>query len=243
VSSLFKFRPLIERVSIKSRTLANEWLFEHLGMPAIKGEKISKSRLKQYLPRHPIIIDCGAHDGSDSILLAKVLGGEVHAFEPVPRIYQRLVKNTTNAPIRCYPVALSDTCGTAQFYISGGTSDASSSLLAPKEHLLDHPTVSFEEQLTVETVTLDHWAQRHNIQEVHLLWLDMQGAELQMLETSQSILPTVRVIHSEVSTKETYEGTRTYDHLRTFLIAHGFTVVMEAIPPGADMGNVVFARL
>ncbi len=237
------YRSLFYRAKIKIRSLADEWIFEHFGIPTVKGEKISKSILKAYLPRNPIVIDCGAHDGSDSILLYKVLGGSIHAFEPVPEIYNRLLKNCSKLSIRCYPVALSNVCGESKLFKSSGTSDASSSLLAPKNHLVDHPTVLFTDSITVGTVTLDQWAHINKISEVHLLWLDMQGAELQMLQASEVILPTVKVIHTEISIRETYEEVGTYEHLRAFLLLKGFSVVVEAIPNGADMGNVVFARI
>jgi FkbM family methyltransferase len=234
---------LIARLRIKTRSVINELLFEQLGIPAVSAEKISKSKIRPYLPNNPVIIDCGAHDGTDSILLSKVLQGTVHAFEPVPSIFTRLVQNTSRYRIQCYQTALSDTNGTATFFLSSGTSDASSSLLKPKEHLIDHPTVTFADHLTVQTSTLDDWAAQNGIASVDLLWLDMQGAELKMLAASKTILPTVKVIHSEVSTKETYEGTCTYNQLADFLKSKGFTVMIEAIPHGADMGNVLFVRL
>jgi FkbM family methyltransferase len=234
---------ILKHIAIRSRTLSNEFAFERMGMPKIKAEKISKSILKSLLPKNPVIVDCGAHDGTDSILLAKILRGTVHAFEPVPAIYQRLIRNTADFDIKSYSIALSDVNGKAIFNVSSGTSDASSSLLKPKEHLLDHPTVTFEDHLTVQTSTLDDWAAQNGIAGVDLLWLDMQGAELKMLAASKTILPTVKVIHSEVSTKETYEGTCTYNQLAEFLKSQGFTVMIEAIPHGADMGNVLFVRL
>jgi FkbM family methyltransferase len=234
---------LLKRIAPKAYRALDEIIFDRLGYPAVCAEKISKSKIRPYLPNNPVIIDCGAHDGTDSILLSKVLQGTVHAFEPVPSIFTRLVQNTSRYQIQCYQTALSATNGTATFFLSSGTSDASSSLLKPKEHLIDHPTVTFEDHLTVQTSTLDHWAAQYGIASVDLLWLDMQGAELKMLAASKTILPTVKVIHSEVSTKETYEGTCTYNQLADFLKSHGFTVMIEAIPHGADMGNVLFVRL
>ncbi|MBK6479822.1 MAG: FkbM family methyltransferase [Saprospiraceae bacterium] len=80
--------------------------------------------------------------------------------------------------------------------------DASSSLLEPKDHLIDHPDTSFKDKIQVQTITLDDWAFQNNISKVDLLWLDMQGFELNMLKASNKILATVKVIHTEVSTKK-----------------------------------------
>lgn len=128
------------------------------------------------------------------------------------------------------------------FYVSEGASDASSSLLEPMEHLNDHPTTFFKKKITVPTITLDGWAVENNILKVDMLWLDMQGFELNMLQSSNFILDTVSVIHTEVSTKQTYKGVAQYNEFRSFLESKGFVMKIEAIPSGWDMGNVLFVR-
>ena len=75
-----------------------------------------------------------------------------------------------------------------------------------------------------------------------MLWLDMQGAEQKMLSVSQTILSKVKLIHSEVSLKETYEDVENYQSFKTFLAKKGFRVLKEAIPKDYDMGNVLFER-
>lgn len=70
----------------------------------------------------------------------------------------------------------------------------------------------------------------------------MQGFEMNMLKASKNILNTVKLIHTEVSTRETYKGVALYQEFRTFLENRGFVVLLEAIPEGWDMGNVLFIR-
>ena len=48
------------------------FLFEKFAIPNKKREQISKVVLKKYLPATPVIIDCGSHDGSDSVALIKI---------------------------------------------------------------------------------------------------------------------------------------------------------------------------
>jgi hypothetical protein len=69
-------------------------LFQKWGIPAVKQDKISKSILIKYLPANPVIIDCGAHDGNDSVEMVKILGGQVHAFEPIDDLFERLKRRT-----------------------------------------------------------------------------------------------------------------------------------------------------
>ena len=168
------------------------YLFENHALPKVHYEQISKQVLKKYLPANPIIIDCGANDGKDSIQLAKKIKGVVHCFEPVEELFMRLKSNTKNiSNIFCYRFALSNQNGMQQFFVSEGKSDASSSLLEPKDHLADHPETLFKKKISVEAITLDSWATQYGVEKVDLLWLDMQGFELQMLEASEKILPTV----------------------------------------------------
>lgn len=227
--------------------ITNKWkkiLFEKYGFPPKKMEIISKAVIKKYLPNNAVVIDCGAHDGKDSVELARLFtNGTVYAFEPAPKIFERLKKRT--APyqnIKCYNLALSDKIGTAKFYISSGDSDGSSSLLAPKEHLDYHPETVFKETIDVKSETLDSWAGMHGIEKIDLLWLDMQGYELQMLKASDKILSTVNVIHTEVSTTELYKEIGLYADFKSYLEKKGFTVKIEAIPKGWAMGNVMFIR-
>jgi 2-O-methyltransferase len=234
---------LATKFKIKIRSLWLYYLFQRLGFPAVKREQISKSVLKKYLPENPIIIDCGAHDGSDSVELAKILNGTIHSFEPVQEIYSRLKRNTASySNIITHNLALSDETKVQYFYVSEGHSDASSSLLKPKDHLIDHPGTTFKKKIEVQAMTLDDWAATNNVMRVNMLWLDMQGFEYQMLKASRTILDTVSVIHSEVSTKQTYENVKVYTEYKSFLESKGFKVVLEAIPEGWDMGNVLFVR-
>jgi FkbM family methyltransferase len=234
---------LLDRVRIKSKSISEYYLFQKFGFPSCKEDKISKSVLKKYLPKHPIMIDCGAHDGADTIELEKILGGEIHAFEPVDDIYARLKRRTAVYPaIKCYQLALSDSNGKQSFYVSEGASDASSSLMEPQDHLVDHPDTKFTRKIEVQTQTLDSWAADNHIRKIDMLWLDMQGFEMQMLQASKTIFPTVAVIHTEVSMKETYKGVPTYNYFRSYLEDNGFNLVLSAIPDGWDMGNALFVR-
>src|SRR5579872_4511078 len=89
-------------------------------------DTIPKYLIRKYLPANPSMIDCGAHNGADSVQLIKVLGGTVHAFEPVPGIFGRLKRNTRRyRKIYCYNLALGNMNGQQHFYVSEGGSDAS----------------------------------------------------------------------------------------------------------------------
>lgn len=205
---------------------------------------ISKGSFRKYLPKNPVIIDCGAHIGSDSIELSKIFPyAQIHSFEPVPRVFEQLTKLTSPYKnIFRHQLALSNENKKSKMFVSSIGSDGSSSLLPPKTHLQDHPNVLFEEVIEINAKTLDSWANENNITHVDLLWLDMQGFEYQTLVASPKILATTKVIHTEVSIKETYEGVLMYSSFKKWLEEQGFEAIKEVIPEGTDMGNVVFVR-
>jgi FkbM family methyltransferase len=234
----------IHKVALKTRIETEFMLRERLNLLPPKPGGIWKKCVGYHLSRHAHMIDAGAHIGADSIEFARLFPEfTIHAFEPIPAIYERLVNNTRHhRQIHCYPYALSGRRGVREMHISNGASDASSSLLAPKSHLIDHPDVYFVDSCAVECETLDGWALASAVKNIEFLWLDLQGCELEVLRASPAVLAGVRAIHTEVSVRETYSGGSLYPDLKTWLQSRGFVVKIEAIPAGADMGNVLFVR-
>ena len=205
---------------------------------------IPKYILKKYLPANTVIIDCGANEGSDSVELARVFPrGTIHSFEPVPEMFQRLKDSTKKyRNIRCYELALSSETSKVKMFLSSGASDGASSLLQPKSVLEDHKGLYFNNTIEVQCMSLDDWAAANGVSHVDFLWLDMQGGEYKTLHASNKIIDTAKVILSEVSLKETYEGVPLYPEFRKWLAGKGFEVMNEAIPQGTDMGNALFVK-
>ncbi len=224
--------------------IAGLLFFQHVECARKITKKITKKIIKTYLPEHFVVVEAGACNGSDTAEMAKLWpNSKIHAFEPVPALFAQLknrVKNHKN--VACYTSALSNQAGSATFYVSSGTSDASSSLLKPKEHLTVCPTVLFEKEIIVKTIMLDDWAKQHKIEKVDFLWLDMQGSELTMLKAAPKILKTVRVIQMEVSIKELYETVPLYSEVRKWLEQQGFAVVLADIDEARGWGDVLFVR-
>ena len=137
--------------------------------------------IKPFLSDNPVIVEAGAFDGHDTKKMAQQWPqGIIHAFEPVPEIYERLVNNTHMLPqVQCHPLALSDHTGTAQFYIAEkpqkpGVASQAGSLYKPKERL-QHSPIIFPRMVTVSTITLDEWAHKNGITTIDLLWLDTRS--------------------------------------------------------------------
>jgi FkbM family methyltransferase len=215
---------------------------DRYGLELPERGQVRKSEMKRFLPSTPVVVEAGAHVGIDTAAMARRWkSSRIHAFEPIPALYQKLVAHTRRySNVTTYPVALAARSGEVMMNISSGRSDASSSILQPLEHLTIHPDVTFEKSIAVRTITLDEWASEHAV-DPDLLWLDAQGAELQILESGVSTLNSVSAIYTEVSIVQNYSGGTLYRDLASWLRVHGFKPVIERIA-WADGGNVLFVR-
>lgn len=206
--------------------------------------------LKQFLPENPVIVEAGAYDGRDTQkMVAQWPQCTIHAFEPLPEIFERLEKNTMHlSHVHRYPIALSNHIGTAHFYISErpekpGIASQAGSLHAPKERLKKSPLI-FPRTTYVPTITLDEWACEHAIRSVDLLWLDTQGHELAIMQASPKILQTVRVVLAEVPFSENYEGQPSYEGVVEWMTSHGFEHIGRDFEDmeKSFFGNALFVR-
>ena len=100
----------------------------------------------------------------------------------------------------------------------------SSSILALKEHLTEHPHVTEIGQRAVKTITLDTLLRDHEIpaDRFDFLNMDVQGAELLVLKGATEVLPHIRAIYTEVNEGELYEGCSRLPEMDAFLTANGF---------------------
>lgn len=181
-----------------------------------------------YMPANPVIIEAGAFDGSDTVRMAhRWPRSTIHAFEPVPTLFDRLIAQTAlYSSIQCYPFALDACNGLAPLYISEkkerpGTASQANSLRKPYKRL-DHSPLHFPRIITVETITLATFIAQKRIRVIDLLWLDLQGHELTVLQSIEASIRTVRAIATEVSFIESYHDQPLYEDVKRWLEERGF---------------------
>lgn len=182
-----------------------------------------------YLPDCPIIIEAGAFDGTDSIKLIKQWPqATIHAFEPVPQLFERLVQKTAKHPqIHPHQLALDAHDGSALFYISEkrerpGMPSQANSLRQPFKRLA-HSPIHFPHAITVTTISLATFMQQQHIERIDMLWLDAQGHEMTIMQSLGPALAKVGVIVAEVSFIEAYRDQPLYDEIKQWLDQQGFT--------------------
>ena len=202
--------------------------------------------LARHLPENPVILEAGAANGENTLEMAEFwAGARIHAFEPVPGARALLEEKTARFKDRVtiYPCALGDSPGQFEMNVSG-SGDAietqSSSLLTPTGHHEEYDFVKFGQKIVVDVLRMDDWAAENGVEQVDLLWLDMQGYELRALEAGRLLLKTVKAIHIEVHHRELYAGAPLYPDVRSWLANEGFHPVIDATFRVG--GNVLFVR-
>lgn len=188
-----------------------------------------------YIPTNPIIIDAGANNGIDSIKMTMLWPyGKVYAFEPNPRVYEKLKLNANaNQNIETFNIALGEKDGFMDFYMDKASSGGASSLFTPRS--MD----GFEEPIQIPVMTLDSWARQNGVGRVDFMWLDMQGGEGHMLHACPEILKTVKVIHLEFFTYSAYKNIMLLNEVAPFLTNLGFKILY--LEPEME-GNAIFVR-
>ena len=219
--------------------------------PGLADNKITKQDIARHLSspsQHVNILEAGAANGVDTVEFATFFPyATIYAFEPVRKNYEALclaVKGKNN--VKTFKLALAEENGESKIHVShnkevGTTLATSSSLLRPKEHINFHPHIEFVTSEKVRATTIDKWAEENGVDHIDIMWLDMQGIEYQVLRASPRMLKTAKVIYSEVSLKELYEGSILYDQYKQWMSAQGFRVDKEELL-WEDAGNVLFVR-
>ena len=193
----------------------------------------SPQNMAKYLPKNPIILECGAHNGSDTIKMSKYWkDGFIYAIEASPTTYKTLVKNTKGLKnVKLFPIALGWEDGEADFHISKHPNhpDKGQCSLLASNHDAHQPgnLYTFDEIVTVPVFTLDTWAKDNHVDHIDFMWLDMQGADFKMLMASGQTLDTVKLIKVEISTIDLYTDTVLYKDGIKFLESRGFTLIVD----------------
>jgi FkbM family methyltransferase len=166
------------------------------------------------LPEAPVIFDAGANIGLASLWLAGRFGRAViHAFEPEGDNFRLLERNLpAEAGHRCVDAALGAADGEAVLALSphGATHSVTS---GPANEARDAGTVP------VKSMRLDTYLERNGVPRIDLLKLDVEGAELDVLEGLGSRIADVDAIVGEVH-ERAVKAEDFYDFLR----AAGFGV-------------------
>jgi 2-O-methyltransferase len=210
-----------------------------LGLPAIDYGYISADLIRSCVGRSdPTILEVGCNDGDSTQMFLKLFENPtLYCFEPDPRAAARFRQKVGDRPnVHLLQMAISDREGTIDFYQSGGKLDEwylmncmpegwdlSGSIRQPYRHLKKHPAVTFENKIEVPTATLDSVCKKNGIGSVDFIWLDVQGAEMDVFRGAADTLARTRFLYTEYSNRQLYKGQRGLRDLLKYL--NDFTVI------------------
>jgi FkbM family methyltransferase len=220
-----------------------------LRLPALTAVLPVRHRNARVLAAHSepdrVWIDVGTHRGEASRQAALDDPSlVVHAFEPVPALFEELNRGPTNYHV--YPVAVSDRDGTALFRLNAFV--AASSLLpldeAARLAWTDGHLLVEEREIIIPTVRLDTFMDGAGITEVEFLKVDAQGADFRVVSSAGTRLKDIRKIRLEVAitARQLYLGAADKATVTAFLEAEGFRLIDTERQSHNQEENLTFAR-
>jgi FkbM family methyltransferase len=187
------------------------------GLPIIHEGEISAEIFKRLFKQsNPVIVEIGANDGQHTKWFKQHFPrAQIHCFEPDSRAVERFKQNTKDlSDVSLYQVALSDKDGYIDFYPSISRKqegekkpwDASGSIKRPTQHITLHPDIDFGEPIKIQTTTLDSWCLSSGIKNINLIWMDVQGAEMDVFSGAKESLAITEWLYTEYSVIPLYDG-------------------------------------
>jgi FkbM family methyltransferase len=137
----------------------------------MKFVELSEHTVLDILDSRSVVVDLGMNEGRFAFQARDRYGCRVFGCEPTPALAARL---QDQPGIVCDPVAVAGQAGEVEFFLDDADSTASS---------LNRSYVSgAPKPIAVRAVTLPDFFARHNLGRVDLFKMDVEGAELGILE-------------------------------------------------------------
>lgn len=164
------------------------------------------------------ILDIGGHIGYHALCFSRLVGkdGKIFSFEPNPFNQKRIQTNLSinqelTDRIFLQSEAVGNNSGTAEFNFSHNVDDESSSggFIDQSERISSSAIYSSFTKKLVSCLRLDDFANKHDLQNISVIKIDVEGAEALVLEgafeTIKKFEPTLLIeIHSVQAMDHTY---------------------------------------
>ena len=203
-------------------------------------EEFSSQELQRLIGNYPgIVIEAGAWNGDDTYRLSKIFSESIIcSFEPIPEMYDLLSDRFHgNEKIKLHNKALSSSSEIVKLYY-GSDFNPSGSINKVDLHSKIFETL-FDKEISIISVTVDSIMEDYPDLMVNLLWLDIQGSELEVIKSiSKSSLKRIRFIHTEISHLNLYENQPTKKDFYEYMESVGFRCVANRHP--LFSGNYIF---
>lgn len=181
--------------------------------------------------RSPCIVDLGARAGEEEDWIRQACSEKAHyvMVEPDIRNCQLILDRGIHRTRRLILGAVADRDGSTEFHgsVTDGNSRGSGSIYEPTKHLILFPRVEFPADLhtIVPCYTLDTIFEREWLSRIDLLWVDIQGAERDMIAGGHKALSHTRYLFMETEDRELYKGMALKPELLSLLA--GWTLIED----------------
>ena len=194
------------------------------------------------------VIQIGAHFGEEYPLYVKYDIKHILFFEPLENCCNVLVNNVMRYGVEGRNVGLVNSAlgskpGIQTMYVDN-MEGASSSLLKPKQHLEQHPNISFPNRQEVQVITLDSFWDVNTetkLENFNFINIDVQGYELEVFKGATKTLESIDYIMTEINNDEVYENCVLVESLDEFLGGYGFKRV-ETSWAGGTWGDGFYIK-
>ncbi len=191
-----------------------------------------------------VIFDIGACEGEDSVKFSRQFpNAKIYTFEPLPKNIKRIKENFKTYGVKnakVYPLALSNKAGRATFHVSSGKppdvhdkdwdyGNKSSSLLPPGLTKKVHGWLKFKDKISVKTERLDSFLIKEGIDEIDFVYMDVQGAEMMVLDGAGEFIKKIKAIWLEVESVELYKNQPLKNDVEVFMNGHGFIKIKDTV--------------
>jgi FkbM family methyltransferase len=196
-----------------------------------------------------MIFELGARDCEETLQFAATFpSAQVYAFECNPAtlpICRERVREYSG--IHLVEKAVSETDGSLTFFPidqektvttwEDGNPGASSLYKASGKYPIENYV---QNEIVVQSTRLETFMAENGIDAIDIIWMDIQGAELQALKSLGHYVKGVKLFHLEVEFFEIYEGQPLFAEVASFLISKGF-VLIGFTYKSAYAGDAIFA--
>lgn len=153
-------------------------------------EKETNDVLFEYIKPGHIVVEAGANNGTETVLLSRLVDsqGKVLAFEPIDHIYKALQHNlfiNHCSNVTAEKLALGECNQPIYFNVLSET-------FCNQGMASKYDERSVHQKVLVQQVTLDSWLQTNGIHSIDFIKMDIQGAEIELLQGGKEIIQSCK---------------------------------------------------
>lgn len=183
-----------------------------------------------------VIFDIGCYDCGDSIRFKRRFPNcEIYSFEASPQRHFKLRETARKYNLNLVPLAVSDKVGTTTFYnslVDNQRIDAQGSFFKHADiYKATNPRIIQESNgIAVQTTTVEAFCVTSQITQIDLLYVDVEGAELQVIKGLGTLKPKMVFVEtldfSNASKEPMWQGEATNSHeLEQYLFSLGYVLI------------------